>query len=305
MIKTVILSMFLPILAGGGLVALCWLLPPLRKWKWLSGVAFGFGLAVGGFASFVAENGVPPFPPTERKQWIGLAAVLAAVFAVLGSLTGSAGKERSWPSTEFFAVLAGVVVTCLPFITHWAGGDLQPYFSGSGPADQIAMGLAVTVGFLALDRIVDTRTGATLPLVFFITFAGLAPIADAASWITLTFLFAVAAGISLIAAVAARFGGSPSIGRGGLLAAVILLVFLPAAGYRQTYGDFPWWAWGMAAAAPLILLPLEHPWLAKLPPWGGLTLRLVLVAAIVGTAVVVVLQAGAGADAANDYGGFN
>ena len=61
----------------------------------------------------------------------------------------------------------------------------------------------------------------------------------------------------------------------------------------------------MAAAAPLILLPLEHPWLAKLPPWGGLTLRLVLVAAIVGTAVVVVLQAGAGADAANDYGGFN
>ena len=57
-----------PMLAGGGLVALCWLLPPLRKWRVaLARVAFGLGLAVGGFASFVAENGVPPFPPTERK----------------------------------------------------------------------------------------------------------------------------------------------------------------------------------------------------------------------------------------------
>ncbi len=305
MIKTVILSMFLPILAGGGLVALCWLLPPLRKWKWLSGVTYGLGLAVGIFASFAAENGIPEFPPTERMQWLGLSAVLAAIFAIFGSATGQPGKERSWPSTEFFAVLAGAVVACLPFLVQWAGGELRPYFSGAGPADQIAMGLAVTVGFLALDRIAESRQGVTLPLVLFITFAGLAPIADAASWITLTFLFAVAAGISLIAAIAARFGGSPSIGRGGLLAAIVLLVFLPAAGYRQTYGEFPWWTWGMAAAAPLILLPLEHPWFGKLPAWGGLALRLVLVAAIVGTAVLIALQLGSGADAANDYGGFN
>ena len=304
MIKTVILSMFLPILAGGGLVALCWLLPPLRKWKWLSSVTYGFGLAVAVFASQAAENGIPEFPPTERKQWLGLAAVLAAVFTVYGSLTGHAGKERSWPSTEFFAVLAGAMVACLPFFAQFAGGELQPLFTGTGPADHVAMGLAVTVGFLALDRIVESRPGATLPLVLCITFAGLASIADAASWITLTFLCAVAAGTSLIAAVAARFGGSPSIGRGGLLAAVVLLVIFPVAGYRQTYGEFPWWTWGLAAAAPLVLLPLEHPLFGKLPAWGGLTLRLVLVAAIVGTAVGIAVQAGSGGDAANDYGGF-
>ena len=97
MIKTVIFSMVLPVLAGGGLVALCWLLPPLRKWRWLSSACFGLALAVGVFASFVAENGVPPFPPDERAQWVGLAAVLAAIFSILGPMTGSAERNASGP----------------------------------------------------------------------------------------------------------------------------------------------------------------------------------------------------------------
>jgi len=303
-IKTVIFSMVLPVLAGGGLVALCWLLPPLRRWRWLSSAAFGLSLAVGVFASFVAENGVPPFPPAERAQWVGFAAVLAAIFAILGPMTGSSERERKWPATEFVALLAGAIVAGLPLIAELAGGEAKSMFSGTGPSDQVAMGLAVAFGFLALDKVVESRPGVTLPLVFFITFAALAPIADAASWITLTFLAAVSAGVSLVAALSARFGGGPSIGRGGLLAATVLLVVFPVAGYRQTYGEFPWWVWGLVAGAPLVLLPLEHPWIGKLPPWAGLALRLVCVAALAGFAVFVAVQSGSAGDDLNDYGGF-
>ena len=56
MVMIVIKSLVLPVLAGGGFIALAWLLPPLRKWNWLSGAAFGLALAIGVFASFVLSQ---------------------------------------------------------------------------------------------------------------------------------------------------------------------------------------------------------------------------------------------------------
>ena len=125
MIKTVIFSMILPVLAGGGLVALCWLLPPFRKWRWLSSACFGLALAVGVFASFVAENGVPPFPPAERAQWVGsidLQAIgsalertgLAAVTELVGSghltsLHTLCLRDASWISKQLLLALLRAV----------------------------------------------------------------------------------------------------------------------------------------------------------------------------------------------------
>ena len=105
MFMTVLLSLILPVFAGGGFIAICWLLPPLRKWNWLSGAAFGLALASAVFASFTAENGLPTFPPGSRAQWLSIAAIFAGFFALVAPLTGSAGHESKWPSVEITAVV--------------------------------------------------------------------------------------------------------------------------------------------------------------------------------------------------------
>lgn len=303
MFMTVLLSLILPVLAGGGLIAICWLLPPLRKWKWLSGASFGLALAVAVFASFTAENGLPTFPPGSRASWLSIAAIAAGFFALIAPLTGEAGRESKWPAIEITALVVGLLFGGLPLLATWMGSDHEGVmFSDSTIADQVAIGMAVALGILLLDKIAANQTGMTLPLVLWVVFGGLAPLADAAGWITLTFLTAAASAVSFIAAIAGRFSGGPSIGRGGLVAAVILLAVFPVAGFRQTYGDFPWWCWGLVAAAPVVLVPLELPIFEKLPPWLGTTVRVVAVAIPV---LVGVLVATTGAEEADDgMGGF-
>ena len=303
MFMTVLLSLILPVLAGGGLIALCWLLPPLRKWGWLSQAAFGLALAVAVFASFSAENGLPTFPPDSRAEWLSIAAIFAGLFALLAPLTGAAGRESKWPAIEITAIVVGLLFGGLPMLATWMGSDHEGVmFSDTEIADQVALGMAVALGILLLDKIAANQTGITMPLVLWVVFGGLAPLADAAGWITLTFLAAAASAVSFIAAIAGRFSGGPSIGRGGIVAAVVLLAVFPVAGFRQTYGDFPWWCWGLVAAAPAVLVFLELPLLEKLPPWLGTTVRVVAVAIPV---LIGVLVATTGAEEdESGMGGF-
>jgi hypothetical protein len=307
MFMTVLLSLILPVFAGGGFIAICWLLPPLRKWNWLSGAAFGLALAIAVFASFTAENGLPTFPPGSRAQWLSIAAIFAGFFALVAPLTGSAGHESKWPAVEITAVVVGLLFGGLPLLAYWMGDeDAGVMFSDSTIADQVALGMAVALGIVLLDKVAANQTGMTMPLVLWVVFGGLAPLADSAGWITLTFLSAAASAVSFIAAIAGRFSGGPSIGRGGLVAAVILLAVFPVAGFRQTYGDFPWWCWGLVAAAPVVLVPLELPIFAKLPPWAGTTLRTVAVAVPVLIGVLVATTGGeedeSGMGGFGDYG---
>lgn len=303
MLMTVLKSLVLPALAGSAVVALCWLLPPLRKWRWLSDVAFGLAIAAGVFASFTAENGLPSFPPDARGEWLPIAAVVAALFALLAPLTGEAGRESKWPSIEITALLAGLLFGGLPLIAVWMGHDDGVMFSDTTIADQVAMGMAVSLGILLLDKVVAGQPGLTMPLVLWVVFGGLAPLAEATGWLTLMFLAATASTVSFVAAIAARFGGMPAIGRGGLVAAVILLTVLPVAGYRQTYGDFPWWCWGLVAAAPVVLVPLQLPLFEKFPPWLATTLRVTAVAIPVTIGVLQATSSGSGDD--DGMGGFD
>ena len=300
MVMTVLLGLVLPVLAGGGIVALCWLLPPLRKWTWLAGASYGLALATGVFASFAFENGLPAFPPDQKAEWLGIVAAVAAVFALLMPLTGQPGQQRSWPLLELSAVVVGGLVAKLPLLAAMAEGipleEAAPKFSDMTWADQIGIGLGVALGMLLFDRVAANRPGFLMPLVLMIVFGGLAPLADAAGWITLTFLAATAAGVSFVAALAARFGGSPTIGRGGLVVAAILLAIFPIAGFRQTYGDFPWWCWVLVVGSPWTLLVFEIPVFGKLPPWAGNTLRLLAIAGMVGFAVLTATSAAGGAD---------
>lgn len=303
MFMTVLKSLILPAFAGSGIIVLCWLLPPLRKWKWLAAAAFGLALGAGVFASFTAENGLPSFPPDGRSEWLSIAAIAAMALAMLAPLTGEAGRESKWPAIEITALVVGVLFAGLPMVAGWMGGDHEGVmFSDSAIADQLAVGMAVALGIVLLDKVVAGQPGVTMPLVLWIVFGGLAPLADASGWITLTFLAATASIVSFVAAIAARFGGGPSIGRGGLVAAVALLTVFPVAGFRQTYGDFPWWCWGLVAAAPVVLVPLQLPIFEKLPPWLGVTVRVVAVAIPV---LVGVLVATTGAEEdESGMGGF-
>ncbi|MAC19323.1 MAG: hypothetical protein CMJ23_06510 [Phycisphaerae bacterium] len=312
MFMTVLLSLVLPILAGGGVIALSWLLPPLRKWKWLSGAAFGVALAVGVFGSFASENGLPVFPPSQKAQWLAFSAIFAGAFAILMPFTGEPGSTRSWPMLELVAICVGGLVAKAPFIAAMVAGKsldaAQPMFSDSTVSDQIALGLVIALGIVALDRVVAARPGFLMPLVFGISFGGLAPLADAAGWITLTFLAVTASMISFVAAFAAAFGGAPTIGRGGLAAALVLLAIFPMAGHRQTYGDFPWWCWGLVVASPSALLWFEIPIFGKLPAWAGNTLRILAVIAMVGGAVLIATGGGedsSGSDGGSPFGDYS
>ena len=308
MFMTVLLSLVLPVLAGGGLVALCWLLPPLRKWSWLSGTAFGLALALGVLGSFVAEKGMPPFPPTLKEQWLGILAVLAAIFALILPITGQPGQQRSWPLLELVAIGAGGVVAKLPLLAAFFGGtsleEAAPMFTDMTWADQIALGMGVALAILIFDRVVANRSGFLMPLILCIVFAGLAPLADAAGWITLTFLALTASGVSFVGMLAAAFGGSPTIGRGGLVAAAVLLAVVPVAGFRQLYGEFPWWCWVLVVSSPWVLLVFEIPIFAKLPGWAGNTLRILAVIGLVGTGVLIATSQGGGAEDDGGMPGF-
>lgn len=307
MVMTVLLSLVLPVFAGVGILALCWFVPPLRKWSALSHTAFGFALAAGVVASFAAEEGLPAFPPDQRAHLVCLISLVAAGIAFLLAFLGGPEKPRSWPMYETACVLAGGVIGALPWIA--AAVDERPVdkfmFSSTTIADQVAIGLAVTLGLLLLDRIAANRHGVTMPLVSALAFGGLAPLADAAGWITLTFLAATAAGVSFCGAFIARFSGHPSIGRGGLAVMVILLAIFPVAGFRQNYGDYPWWCWGLVVASPIMLLFLENPLVEKFPPWMQTAVRLVAVAIPVAIGVAVAVGSGSAEDPSTaGYGGY-
>ena len=163
MFMTVLLSLILPVLAGGGVVALCWLLPPLRKWSWLSGAAFGLALAVGVLASFISDSGLPSFPPGKRWEWLGIMAMVAGLLALIMPITGQPGQQRSWPLMELVAVLVGAMVAKLPLLAAWADGksleDAVPFFVDMTWADQVALGLGIALSILIFDRVVANRHG--------------------------------------------------------------------------------------------------------------------------------------------------
>jgi hypothetical protein len=288
MIIMVLKSVVLPVLVGGGTIALCWLLPPLRKWGWLCGSAFGLAISLAVFGAWFAENGMPTFPVGSRSEWIGIAAAFAFVCAVLASLTGL----RAFPVPPLTALVVGALLAAAPVINGLAGGKDRPLFADMGIADQLAIGFAVAVGYLALHEIAERRNGLVLPLAFMIAFGALAPLADHAGWISLTFVAMAASATCLVAAVCARFGGSPAIGRGGLIAAVILLAVLSVAGYRQTFHEIPWWCFLLVAGSPAVLLLFEFKVFDKVPPWGAATLRLAAVVILVAMGLLYGLSGG-------------
>ena len=292
MVMIILKSLVLPVLAGGGTIALCWLLPPLRKWKWLSASAFGLAISFSAFGAWLAEKGVPNFPPTEMAEWLGVMALLAGIAAILVPCTGA----KKFPSPEIAACLMGGIVAAGPMIAQMMGATRGHYFADMTVPDHLAMGMAMALGFLIFDRIAERQPGFILPLVFTIVFGALAPLADAAGWITLTFYCAAISGACFIATLASKFGGSPSIGRGGVAAVVLLLVVCPVAAYRQGYPDFPWWSLLLVAGSPLVLLALEVCWLEKLPPWLLTTMRIVSVLVLVGIGLYTGLGAGGEAE---------
>ena len=66
----------------------------------------------------------------------------------------------------------------------------EKLFADMQVADYLGIGLAIALGYLVLTPIAEKRQGTLLPVVFCLAFGGLAPLADAAGWITLTFLCA-------------------------------------------------------------------------------------------------------------------
>lgn len=278
MVMLILKSFVIPVLAGAGTIALCWMLPPIRKWTWLANSAFGFAIGVAALVAWLAGDGIPTFPPTEMKQWVGILALLALIYAGVAAATG----RREYPLLPIVALIAGGLVAFSPYISVMLGGKREIMFADMTVGDHLAIGLAIALGLLIFDQVAERRPGATMPLVFGVCFGAMAGFANGAGWITLTFLCAAACATCFVAALVGRFAGAPSIGRGGVLAAILLLAVCPVAIYRQTHHEFEWWMLMLAGGAPIVLLCFENRLLDKAPPWLATTIRVGSVAIVVG-----------------------
>ncbi|MAJ46159.1 MAG: hypothetical protein CBC35_02535 [Planctomycetes bacterium TMED75] len=273
-----LLSFLLPVLAGAGILALGWLLPPVRKIAWLSGCAFGVALAGGLALSYLAESGFPSYPPVRSEGWIMLAALACIPFAFFLSFT----EKLEFPWIELTALGTGVFVGLLPVISgsELVAGIPKPLFPEMGIVSHATLALELAFGILIVIRLAQVRVGATLPTVFAICFTGASACSMASGWISLSIMFGVLAAVSGAAALFARFSGSPNIGRAGAVVSVGLLIFLSTACWYKTTApsEVTWWVWILLVGAPVLLLPLENRFINKLPPAGGYWIRVIVVA---------------------------
>ena len=271
-------SFLIPALFGSGLLALGWLLPPLRKRGWLQASMFGIALGAGLAGSYFAESGLPAFPPPRSDVWIGWLGPGLVVVSLLAVIVGL----RRFPRNELFALLLGTVFACMPLLAWMAGdnADPKPLFPGMTGGDHVMMAIVIAFGVLVLGQLQEIRPGATIPCVLGTTFTACSLTALASGWITMSVLFGVLGAISGAAALIGRFSGSPAIGLGGSTAVVLLLVTLPLATWCKTTppDDLHWWYWVILVAAPLLLLPLENRWFEKMPKNAAFWIRIVIVA---------------------------
>ena len=276
MVTHILFSFVLPVLIGVGLVAIGWMIPVIRRRHWLEGSAFGIALGATLFASFFAEVGMPTFPPPRSDAWVGLIALCIAPIAVLFALTG----RREFPWLEVPSCLLGVLIALLPVISELSGGKAKPLFPGMTAASHGLLALAIAFGGVALSRLQQVRPGATIPTVVAMSCGAGALCALASGWITMTFLFGVLAAVCGVSAILARTGGKHPIGRGGAIAAVMILTVLPMATWHKTTApeELAWWFWLLIAGAPLLLLPLENRVIAKVSDLSAYWIRIVVVA---------------------------
>ena len=293
-----LLSFLLPALAGAGVLALGWLTPPIRKVQWLSLSTFGVALAVGLSLSFLAESGLPSYPPARSEGWIMLAALVCIPFALLLSFT----EKLDFPWVELTGLCTGVVVGLLPIIS---GSEQlpdipKPLFPDMGIISHAKLALELAFGIIITIRLAQVRTGPTLPTAFAIAFTGASACSMASGWISLSIMFGVLGAVSGAAALFARFGGSPNIGRAGAVVSSGLLIFLATAcWYKSTPpSEVTWWVWMLVVGAPVLLLPLENRVINKLPPAGAYWIRIIVVAIPVVWVLIRVYPAIAG-EAAN------
>lgn len=273
-----LLSFLLPVLAGAGILALGWLVPPIRKVRWLSLSTLGLGLSVGLALSFLAESGLPSYPPARSEGWIMLAALVCIPFAVLLSFT----EKLEFPWIELTGLCTGVVVGLMPIIS---GSELlpeipKPLFPDMGIISHAKLALELAFGIIITIRLAQVRPGPTLPTAFAIAFTGASACAMASGWISLSIMFGVLGAISGAAALLARFGGSPNIGRAGAVVSSGLLIFLATACWYKTSppSEVTWWVWMLVVGSPVLLLPLENRAIDKLPPAGAYWIRVIVVA---------------------------
>ena len=301
MLEMVLMSFLLPALAGAGVLALCWLAPPIRRQRWLASSCFGIALGGGLALSYLSEIGGPSFPPPRSEGWIMLAALASMPFALLLGFT----DKREFPWVELTGLCTGVVVGLMPVIsgTESLPGVPKPLFPDMGIVSHAILALELAFGIIVVIRLAQVRTGATLPTAFAICFTGASACSMASGWISLSVMFGVLGAICGAAMLFARFSGGPSIGRGGAAVAAGLLVFLSTACWYKSSPppEVTWWVWMLVAGAPLLLLPLENRLVERMPAVGAYWLRVVVVAApvvwvLVRVAPTIIGETGSGTD---------
>lgn len=271
-------SFLIPAIVGAAILALGWLLPPVRKVNWLRTSMFGVALGVGLVGSFYAESGMPVFPPPKSDVWIGWLAIFAIPVSIAVALTG----KREFPWVELCALILGLVIAFLPYIA-WredAGDYPKPLFPGMSGGHHGMLAILIAFGCIVMARLQEVRPGATIPVALAIVYTACSISALASGWITMGILFGVIAAISGAGALIGRFAGKPAIGRGGAFAAVLFLTVLPTATWCKTSppDDFRWWFWAILAGTPLLLLPCENRVFAKMPATAAFWIRVVIVA---------------------------
>lgn len=269
-----ILSFLVPALSASAVLSLLWMIPSLRNRPFVQESAFGWALALGLFASYFSEKGLPSFPPDRSDQWIGLFALALLPLSSLMAWT----SKKPFPWTELSAIALGASVAFLPLLA--SGDSFKPLFPSMAIAEHAVVAVLIAFGCIVLLSLQNVRAGAALPLAFAMAFTAGSLTALASGWISMAIYFGVVAAVSGAGMVYARIAGSPFIGRGSVFVVAFLLVVLPSAAWYKTTPpeELHWWLWVLAAGAPMLLLLCENRFFEKRKPATALLLRGVVVA---------------------------
>jgi hypothetical protein len=218
--------------------------PPAGSW----GAALGLG--AGFVASYLTLMPRPAFPPVEATQWLPYAAIAASVLGLLEGLVRLPSVMR-W---LLRAVLAGVLVAVMVL-------PIREGRSWGLPMACVCI-LGLTAGALLLwwnlEAVATRITGAAVPLSLAVFTVGLGIVCVSSFW-AMGGLLAISLAVGCFAlAVAGLAAREPSMARGGIGVAAILLLGIGLDSYF--YSNLT-----LTSATLLALTPLTL-WVGWLPP---------------------------------------
>ena len=277
------LHVFIVTVAVPGAIAAVFLLASWRPWKKADPVQRGYwGGALGFTAAYVVGHllnmgRVPSVPPTLVQDWLPLVALGAGV-------VGFATSLKRVPA------LAGVVGTALVSMAA-SGAIIADLAESMRPALGVSVGVVAGAGLLAAASVwffgdlADRAKGFAPPAVLWVALAGTSYLFMMHKAAFAMHLSGVLASACAVAALLAWWRPGVSIAHGAVH--VVLVTFAGMCLVATLFAELPWWVGLAAFVSPQAAWVGDLPFVRSRRPWVRALVRIIAVAAAIGTVVAL------------------